>query len=146
MKGKERVEDTPNNESGYYSFGHYLRWLRIGSGYNTIKDAAEAIGISPVYLRRLESGAQDNPSLLVAAYMAEEYGVSVSEIGGQWAKFRNREMIKRIEGLIKEIDFLEWQGPDLGSLKWKALEAMQKFLESMATKPPNNPQPAVNNL
>jgi transcriptional regulator with XRE-family HTH domain len=146
MKGKERVEGSPDEESGYFSFGHYLRWLRIESGHNTIRSATEAIGISPGNLRRLESDDQDNPSLLVVAYMAEEYGVSVSEIGKQWAKFGKEEMIKRIKGLLSRVDFIQCQGEDLKTLHWRSLIVMQEFLESVAPKPLNNPQPEPNNL
>lgn len=136
---KERAEDapTPNEETGYFSFGEYLKDKRRESGYNT-KDAAEAVGISTVYLYKLESGELGNPGFRVAVHMAEVYGVSVSEMGEQQAKFERRGMAERIEELLDQVDFIKWEGGDLTELSWRSLIAMQKFLESVALKPLNN--------
>lgn len=112
------------------SFGEYLRGLRIKSCFS-VKKAADAIGISPVYLWKLEREKNPNPGFRIAIEMAETYGVRIGKLGDQWAKFWRLRIVERIENLFSQQSTLTWIGPEITNFSDGTLQQLEAFLDSI---------------
>lgn len=91
-------------EKAYNSTGDLLKTLRKDKNY-TLQAVADAIGCSPSYLHRLENNSRKNPSIRVAADLAQFYGIEASLLTGEKSEALTRMKMKVINdtGLRSDI-------------------------------------------
>lgn len=64
-------------EGGIVNYRHLKRYRRKKKW--TLREAAEASGVSFVYIRELEEGFKTNPSVAVLDKLAKAYGITLNE-------------------------------------------------------------------
>ncbi len=87
-----------NTEDEIPTLGQFLAQCRKMTGMNR-EEAAKIIGISSVYLYRLESDQTKRPSLMTVARIAQTYGLNVELLGQLQAYHEEIQVIKKIQAL-----------------------------------------------
>lgn len=89
-------------ERAHNSTGDLLKTLRKDKNY-TLQAVADAIGCSPSYLHRLENNSRKNPSIRVAADLAQFYGIEASLLTGEKSEALTRMNVINDTGLRSDI-------------------------------------------
>ncbi|PJE67655.1 hypothetical protein COU95_01145 [Candidatus Shapirobacteria bacterium CG10_big_fil_rev_8_21_14_0_10_40_9] len=134
MVNHETQQGITNNESEPLTLGQFLTQCRERLGMSP-KEAAKKVGISLVYLERLEDDRAKNPSLSIAFCLAETYGVSVEALGQAQARKEEYQITQKIQGLEKVVG-VELLLP-LNEVSPHTRELYLKFLSHLASSQPN---------
>lgn len=112
-----------------------IREARAEKGL-TVSQLAEAIGVTPTYLRELERGVKKNPSMQVVAKMAEVLGKPVGYFFGKEEEANRliRRLPPDVKGYVRET-ILEPYGAEREAVEsWsdaQVMEALVHYLRSL---------------
>lgn len=95
----EQNQESNLSESETTSLANYLVQSRNSAGIKVDQSAREA-GISPIYLRKLESGEARNPSLRVAIGLSQTYGISLDNM----AKRLQGDMLRETQSETRALE------------------------------------------
>lgn len=134
MTNHETQQSISNNESEPLSLGQFLTQCRENPGMSPSEAAKEA-GISLTYLGRLEKDRAKNPTLRVALFLAETYGISVETLGQVQARRKESQIIQKIPEL-EEVVGVKLLLP-LNEISPRTRKLYFKFLSHLASSQPN---------
>ncbi|MCJ7793124.1 MAG: helix-turn-helix domain-containing protein [Candidatus Marinimicrobia bacterium] len=103
MTKPEAEQTTSTLEIEQPTLGQFLAQCRQDKGWS-ISIAAKKIGISPVYLRKIEKDQVKSPGLLIAYDFAQNYGVSIDTLADVHERQEENEAEEKIRELERKIE------------------------------------------